>query len=238
MPVNVLNVDRFFCFTGLIKENEYIILLNWFKRAITMKKIIGFMLALLWSFNAQAITSQDIKKIEDYLNSLNSLKATFVQMASNGATAEGRLFIKKPNKIRMEYAEPTNVLIVGNGDLITYKDLDLDQITNIDYSDIPLSLILTDKIKLEGGALKIVDFYQDKGSTMITLEMKEKSDTGPITLVFSNNPFELKQWKIVDPQSVEVTLSLYDAQKDADIADDVFVFKDKKDSSRNFKKKK
>ena len=49
---------------------------------------------------------------------------------------------------------------------------------------------------------------------LIGFYFEEKSDTGPITLVFSNNPFELKQWKIVDPQSVEVTLSLYDAQKD------------------------
>ena len=218
-----------------------------------MKKLIIFLCGLLLSHNVQAVAPQDIKKIEDYLNSLNTMKATFVQMASNGATAEGRLFIKKPNKIRMEYAEPTNVLIVGNGDLITYKDIDLDQITNIDYKDIPLSLILGKDIKLEGGDLEIVDFYQDKGSTMVTLEMKEKSETGPITLVslemkeksetgpitlvFANNPFELKQWKIVDPQSVEVTLSLYDEQKDIDIEDEVFVFKDKKNSSRNFKKK-
>lgn len=203
-----------------------------------MKKLIFFLGILLWAGVAGAKQDDDIAKIENYLNSLTSLKATFVQMASNGATAEGRLFIKKPNKIRMEYAEPTNVLIVGNGDLITYKDLDLDQITNIDYQDIPLSFILNDKIKLQGGKLKVVDYYTDKGSTMVTLETKEKGETGPITLVFSNNPFELKQWKIVDPQSVEITLSLYDEQKDVEIADDVFIFKDKKNSSRNFKKKK
>lgn len=207
-------------------------------RDMLMKKLFVFTVALLLAKSAFALTSQDVKKIEDYLNSISSMKATFVQMASNGATAEGRLFIKKPNKIRMEYAEPTNVLIVGNGDLITYQDLDLDQITNIDYQDIPLSLILHDKIKLDGSTFRIVDSYQDSGSTTITLEPKEKSDTGPITLVFANNPFELKQWKIVDPQSVEVTLSLYDTQKDVDIDNDVFIFKNKKNSSRNFKKKK
>ena len=49
---------------------------------------------------------------------------------------------------------------------------------------------------------------------------------------------ELKQWRIVDPQSVEVSVSLYDAKRDFDIGEDVFKFKDKKKSSRNFKKKK
>ncbi len=203
-----------------------------------MKKLIIALGFLLVAQAAKAQTAEDIVKIEDYLNNLHSMKATFVQMASNGATAEGRLFIKKPNKIRMEYAEPTNVLIVGNGDIITYKDIDLDQVTNIDYQDIPLSMILDNRIKLNGGKLKIIDFYKDSGSTTVTLETTEKTETGPITLVFANNPFELKQWKIVDPQSVEITLSLYDEQKDLDIAEDVFIFKDKKNSSRNFKKKK
>lgn len=203
-----------------------------------MKKYLAAALALFLSFEAKAQSAENLKKIETYLNSIKSMEATFVQMASNGATAEGRLFIKKPNKIRMEYAEPTNVLIVGDGDFIVYNDLDLDQVTHIDYSDIPASLILSNEIKIDGEKIKVVDFYQDSGQTSITLDYADKGDLGPITLVFSNNPMELKQWKIVDPQSVEVSVSLYDAKKDADINDDVFKFKNKKNSSRNFKKKK
>ena len=214
-----------------------------------MKKTICLICGLLFSFKANAQSAENLQKIENYLNSMKSIEATFVQMASNGSTAEGRLFIKKPNKIRMEYAEPTNVLIVGNGENIVYNDLDLDQVTHIDYDDIPASMILSDKIKIDGEKIKIIDFYQDTGSTSITLDYAEKGDVGPITLVFSNNPMELKQWKIVDPQSVEVSISLYDAKKDGvvsgdgeneegDINDEVFKFKNKKTSSRNFKKKK
>ena len=203
-----------------------------------IKKLFLFLVLLLFSFEVKAQSAENLQKIETYLNNLKSLEATFVQMASNGATAEGRLFIKKPNKIRMEYAEPTNVLIVSDGDFIIYHDLDLDQITHIDYKDIPASLILSNQIKIDGKKIKVVDFYQDSGSTSITLDYADKGDIGPITLVFSNNPLELKQWRIVDPQSVEVTVSLYDAKKDSDISDDVFKFKNKKASSRNFKKKK
>jgi outer membrane lipoprotein-sorting protein len=203
-----------------------------------MKKIICLFCTLFFSIEAKAQSVENLQKIENYLNSIKSIEATFVQMASNGSTAEGRLFIKKPNKIRMEYAEPTNVLIVGNGDKIVYNDLDLDQVTHIDYDDIPTAMILSDKIKIDGEKIKIIDFYQDTGSTSITLDYANKGDIGPITLVFSNNPMELKQWKIVDPQSVEVSVSLYDAKKDGDINDDVFKFKNKKTSTRNFKKKK
>jgi outer membrane lipoprotein-sorting protein len=203
-----------------------------------MKKIVCLLSALLFSLNARAQSAENVQKIENYLNSIKSIEATFVQMASNGSTAEGRLFIKKTNKLRMEYAEPTNVLIVGNGEHIIYNDIDLDQVTHIDYDDIPASMILSDKIKIDGEKIKVIDFYQDRGSTSITLDYTQKGDIGPITLVFSNNPMELKQWKIVDPQSVEVSVSLYDAKKDHEIDDEVFKFKNKKTSSRNFKKKK
>lgn len=202
-----------------------------------MTKQIAFLLGfLLWGSTAHAQSAENIRKIEDYLNNIKSMEATFVQMASNGATAEGRLFIRKPNKIRMEYADPTNVLIVGDGDFIVYNDLDLDQVTHINYDDIPASLILANDIKIDGKKIKIADFYQDAGSTSITLDYADKGDLGPITLVFSNNPMELKQWKIVDPQSVEVTVSLYDTKKDAALDDNIFKFKKAKKSG--YKKKK
>ncbi|MBQ7285203.1 MAG: outer membrane lipoprotein carrier protein LolA [Alphaproteobacteria bacterium] len=202
-----------------------------------MTKQIAFLLGfLLWSSVANAQNAENIRKIEDYLNNIKSMEATFVQMASNGATAEGRLFISKPNKIRMEYANPTNVLIVGDGDFIVYNDLDLDQVTHINYDDIPASLILANDIKIDGKKIKITDFYQDAGSTSITLDYADKGDLGPITLVFSNSPMELKQWKIVDPQSVEVAVSLYDAKKDTPLDDNIFKFK--KNKKNNYKKKK
>lgn len=203
-----------------------------------MKKQLAILTAvLLWSGLAHAQSAENVRKIEDYLNNIKSMEATFVQMASNGATAEGRLFIKKPNKIRMEYADPTNVLIVGDGDFIVYNDIELDQVTHINYDDIPASLILANDIKIDGNKIKIADFYQDAGSTSITLDYADKGDLGPITLVFSNSPMELKQWKIVDPQSVEVSVSLYDIKKDNDLNDKIFKFKKAK-SSGSYKKKK
>lgn len=185
--------------------------------------ILGAALCLL-TLPVNAQTRTDIKKIEDYLNSVKTLQARFVQNASNGNVAEGMLWIEKPNKIRMEYDEPTNVLIVGNGDFIVYNDKDLDQVSNIDYDDIPASLILGNNIKIDGKKIKVTDFYQDSGTTIATIEYK-KSGIGPITLTFSNAPFELRQWKIVDPQSVEVTVSLYGSKVDEPIDSNLFRFR-------------
>ena len=190
-----------------------------------MKKF--FLALLFYTPCVCAQTAADLSKIEDYLNGITMLESNFVQMASNGATSEGKLYISKPSKIRMEYAAPTDVLIVGNGDEIIFHDKELDQITNIDYDDIPGTKILTDKIKIDNKTLQVTDFYKDAGSTTITLEYTKSKDMGPITLVFNNNPFELRQWKIIDPQSVEVTLSLYDMATNTALDENMFSYKPK-----------
>lgn len=188
-----------------------------------MKKllIIG---AFFLSATAHAQTATELSKIENYLNNMKTLTADFVQMASNGTNSEGKIYIEKPSKIRMEYAEPTSVLIVGNGDYVVFNDKELDQVTNIDYEDIPATMILSNTIKIGDNSLRVIDYYKDSGMTSITLEYAKSKDVGPITLVFSNSPFELKQWKIIDPQNVEVTLSLYNTETDQKLDANLFKF--------------
>lgn len=195
-----------------------------------MKKIAVAVLAasavLAVNFSADAAVEQkDVQKVEQYLNSIKTMRADFVQIASNGDKVEGRLYIEKPNKIRMEYKEPSNILIVGNGDYIVYYDKELDQITNIDYDDVPAAAILANTVKIDGKELKIIDFYQDPGVTKLGLEYANAGDLGPFTLVFANNPFELKQWKVVTPQSMEVSLSLYNTVVDGQLDGNLFKFK-------------
>ncbi len=191
--------------------------------------------SLLFAFGAKAQTKSDIEKIENYLNSVKSLQARFVQNASNGSVSEGKIYIEKPNKIRMEYDDPTNVLIVGDGDYIVYNDKDLDQVSNIDYDDIPASVILGNDVKIDGKNIKVASFYKDAGTTVIGLDYKGRGDIGVITLTFNNAPFELKQWTVIDPQSVEITLSLYGTQIDKPIDKSLFKFKK---ASDKFKLKK
>ncbi len=206
-----------------------------------MKKLQIFVWAaalLTLSFQAQAQTPEEIKQVENYLNGIRNLQASFVQTSSNGGIAEGMLYIAKPNKIRMEYKDPTSVLIVGDGDYIVYNDKELDQVTHIDYDDIPATMILANNISIDGKKIKVLDFFKDAGTTTITLDYQDKGEVGPITLVFDNNPFALKQWKIVDPQSVEVTVSLYNPQKDTALNDSLFKFKKAQKNPLKYKGKK
>ena len=207
---------------------------GFFMKNIIKLAIFGLLLA---SNSLASVKTEEVKKVEDYLNSIKTLSADFVQIASNGEKAEGRIYIEKPNKIRMEYAPPSNILIVGNGDYIVYYDKELEQITNIDYDDVPAAMILANTVDLGGKDLTVTDMYQDPGMTRVGLQYSKAEDLGPFTLVFTNNPFTLKQWKVITPQSLEVSLSLYDTVIDGKLNQDLFKFS-KKEAERSSKKNK
>ena len=202
-----------------------------------MKKLLFAAMLIAGSAHAE---NADLTKIENYLNNISTLEAGFVQMSSNGGSAEGKIYIEKPSKIRMEYAAPTSVLIVGNGEYIIYNDKELDQITNIDYKDIPATMILSNKIKFDGKNLKVTDFYKDSGQTSVTVEMPNSPGVKPITLIFDNSPFRLKQWKVIDQQNIEVTISLFDAEQDKKLSENLFKFnkKSEKGSSSSASRRK
>lgn len=189
-----------------------------------MKKLLSVICGIMFCSQAANADQADLTKIENYLNNLHSLKANFIQMASNGGTAEGKVYISKPSKLRMEYTAPEPLLIVGNGDYIIYHDKELDQITNIDYKDIPATVILTRQIKFDGSNLKVTDLYKDSGQTSITVETPKTPGVKPITLIFDNEPFRLKQWKVIDPQNIEITVSLFDVEQDEALSDNLFKF--------------
>lgn len=194
-----------------------------------MKKFYLILLSFLICPNfAQAENTTNLKKVEDYLNNIKTMEANFIQIASNGASSEGKLYIQKPNKINMQYTDDSNISLIGDGKYIVYNDKDLDQVTHISYKDIPATLILANDIKIDGKKLKASNFYQDSGITSVTFEYAESDNVGPITLIFNNEPFELKQWKIVDPQGIEISLSLYNIKRDIELKNDLFKFKDKK----------
>lgn len=196
-----------------------------------MKKILAILFVAMFCIpnaNAQVKNEEIIKKIEDYLNNIKTMEAEFIQSATNNSFAEGVLYIKKPNKINMKYSKDAGISIIGDGQYIVYHDLELDQVTHINYKDIPATIILGNDIKIDGKKIIAKDIYQDAGTTMATFEHEASNNIPPITLVFNNKPFELKQWSTKDAKGIVVTLSLYNIKKDTKLDDSLFKFKNKK----------
>ncbi|GEO80750.1 LolA family protein [Pararhodospirillum oryzae] len=166
-----------------------------------------------------------IARAEAYLNDLHSVQARFLQISSTGNYAEGTVSLQRPNRLRMEYDPPAELLIVANGSHLIYHDIKLEQVTYIGLNDTPLGVLLREHIAFSDPALTITNFREAGGVAEISLVQTKDPGQGTLTLVFTVDPVDLRQWRVVDAQNIEVTVSLFNPRRDIKLDPDLFVFR-------------
>ena len=150
----------------------------------------------------------DIARAEAWLEPLRTLKARFLQIAQNGAAAEGTGWIQRPGKMRFEYDPPEPLLLVASYGQFFYFDRQLKQATTLPLSATPLGMLLRDEVKLSGD-VTVSRVERGGGLLRITLFRTGQAAEGRLTLIFADNPMELKQWAVVDAQGQETRVSLF-----------------------------
>jgi outer membrane lipoprotein-sorting protein len=153
----------------------------------------------------------DIARAEAWLNRLSSLKARFVQIAQNGASAEGTGWIVRPGRMRFEYDPPEPLLLVASYGQFFYFDRQLKQATTLPIGATPLGILLRDDLRLSGD-VTVSRVDRGGGLLRITLFRTGRPAEGSLTLVFDQDPIELKQWAVVDAQGQETRVSLFQTQ--------------------------
>lgn len=182
--------------------------------------------ALLCAAAPATKNGADIKRIEEYLTNLTSIVADFSQVDPNGATAEGKFYLKKPGKMRWEYKPPTPILLVSNGKVMTYYDSELDQVNYIAFDDTLAGFLAQDIITLESKSARLVDFVAKDGVIRATIVQREKPDEGSLTLEFADKPLQLKQMVVTDARGQRTNIALQNAEFGAELPDSLFKFED------------
>ncbi|WP_431267487.1 LolA family protein [Dankookia sp. P2] len=167
----------------------------------------------------------DVARAEAWLNRLSSLKARFVQIAQNGASAEGTGWIVRPGKMRFEYDPPEPLLLVASHGQFFYFDRQLKQATTLPLGATPLGMLLRDDLKLAGD-VTVSRVERSAGLLRITLFRTGRPAEGSLTLVFGQEPVELKQWAVVDAQGQETRVSLYQTEFGGRFPNMLFDFND------------
>lgn len=150
---------------------------------------------------------QSIKKLNDYLNSFQSLKADFVQVSSKGNMAQGQMLISKPGKLRFEYAPPNPLLIVSDGRWLTIKDKVKEKGDQFPLSSTPLRLVVAPQIDLLAET-DVIGFDSTEGLTSVSFVDRKGSLGGYITLVYDEQRNQLVQWVVVDGKGRHTTVQL------------------------------
>ena len=163
----------------------------------------------------------DIAQIEQYLNGITTLHARFVQISSNGALAEGALYVERPGRMRFEYDPPHPVVMIANGFSFLYYDRELQEATFLPMWETPLWFFVREDVNLSRDAT-ILKVQREPGIVSITVAQKDKEDLGAITLVFNSLPMRLLRWSIDDAQGLTTQVSLLDIDRGIKIDDGLF----------------
>lgn len=195
---------------------------------MAVKRIILAFALLCYAHTAQAAEMAIPEKkavlatVSTYLNSLGAVVADFTQIDANGATAEGKFFLKRPGKLRWQYAPPVPLLIVANGSIIAYQDFELNQVSRISSKDTLAAFLARDKIELPDEDVLIESVTRAKGALRITLRQKGKEKDGALTLVFDESPMLLKKIEVTDSANRLTSISLANIQQDQTLPDSLF----------------
>lgn len=168
----------------------------------------------------------DLARVEDYLAQVQTLRARFLQVSSNGEFAEGDLFLSRPGKMRIDYDPPMPILIVADGRWLVFYDEELEQVSYVPLGSTPASILTRENLSFTGQDLIVTDYRNAAGTIRITVVKADEPKAGTVTLVFDANPVVLRKWSVVDAQGLETQVTLVTSRAGVPLNDDLFFFAD------------
>ena len=169
-------------------------------------------LAFLLPFPAAA-EKLPLKEISAYLNGLTTVEADFTQVNADGTISTGKIYIKRPGRVRFEYGPPDRSLVIAGGNNVAIFDSKSNQPPEqYPLKRTPLNLILAANIDLDRAKM-VVGHTEDGTSTRVRAQDPEHPEYGSIELVFTPNPVELRQWVITDDLGSQTTVILGEMKK-------------------------
>jgi outer membrane lipoprotein-sorting protein len=160
--------------------------------------------------------------ISDYLNGLSTVESDFTQINSDGSISTGKIYIKRPGRVRFEYAPPDRSLVIAGGQQVAIFDAKSNQPPEqYPLKRTPLNLILAENIDL-GRASMVVGHSEDGTSTRVRAQDPENPEYGTIELVFTADPVELRQWVITDDLGSQTTVILGEMKKGGQLGASLF----------------
>ena len=173
----------------------------------------------------------DIARVEGYLNSVSTMKASFQQFTESEGLAFGRIYLRRPGRLRVEYDPPSEILLIADGTLLSYYDAELNHIEQVPLKLSPMWFLLRDDVKL-GGDVTVTTFKKAANAILIGLVQSDEPDAGSVMLELGDQPLELRQWTITDPAGTEVRVGLYNTEFGATLSPALFATPRKKERIR------
>ena len=193
---------------------------------------IGAVFPGSWSFAAaqsprrlSPAEAAEIERAETYLNGVRTLQSRFAQIADNGQVAEGTFYLSRPGRLRLEYDPPNPNLLVANGTFLIHYDSSLKTVAHLPLGSTPAGVLVRERISFAGD-IAVTAVERGPAALRITLVQASDVRAGRLTLIFSEHPFQLVKWQVVDGQGRVTELALIAPQINIALDPALFRFQD------------
>lgn len=168
---------------------------------------------------------RDLARISNYLNGLSTLEGNFVQVGPDGTLSEGRFYMRRPGRLRFEYRPPNPALVVADGTWVGVYDKRLNTLDRYPLSETPLGILLKKRIDLrKEGVVQSIE--RGDGLLRVKAIDPKNPERGSLTLIFADNPLELRQWVVVDAQGLVTTVALSEVRTNVKLDPELFFIED------------
>ncbi len=162
-----------------------------------------------------------LAELSRYLNGLGTATADFTQVNADGSISTGKLYIKRPGRVRFEYTSDKTLVIAGGSQVAIFDPKSNGGPEQYPLAKTPLNLILAANVDL--GRAKMVRSHREDGAkTVVTAQDPAHPEYGTIDLIFTAAPTELRQWVITDESGAKTTVILGDMTKGGDLGASLF----------------
>ena len=201
-----------------------------------LRSLTSFVLLASWaaaqSAAAQSPESrtaeQGLATLEAFLNEVQSLTADFKQELWTAdqrllQTETGSLSLKRPNRFRWTYVDPTELVVVANGKQLWIYDVELAQVTVAPFGD---TVGASPAMLLSGGRdvreeFEVVQTYAADALEWVKLVPRAGgSDFASVLIGFSGT--SPRRLELVDGLNQVTRIELDNLEVNVDLSDDLF----------------
>jgi outer membrane lipoprotein-sorting protein len=174
-------------------------------------------------------TPEDLTQAVAALRDISTMRADFTQTDGNGQRVSGVLTLKRPGRIRFQYAPGVPMLIISDGHALTMIDSQVNQIQRWPINNSPLGALLDPgRDVTRFGTLQPM---MEPGLIGVEVRDRKHPEYGVLTMVFIRKPsapggMELTGWVTIDSQNMRTVIRLSNQRYGMPVSDELFRYLD------------
>lgn len=164
-----------------------------------------------------------LDRISRYFNSIRTAEARFTQVNDDGSRSTGVLYMHRPGRIRFDYDDPLDVLVLASAGQVGIFDgaSNLGKAERYPLNQTPLALILARNVDISNSSV-VRRHYEEGGVTTVLVQDPRRRELGHVELKFRDAPVRLVGWRTVDGGGSTTELFLSEFKTGADYPTSLF----------------